>query len=99
MSIREIFAVSEGGAIVAENDGDTVVPWWSFTKTAIAAAALTLVRDGKLDLDTPLIPEPFGLRQLLQHRAGVAEYGALREYHRAVADRTEPWSVAELLSR
>jgi hypothetical protein len=54
------FAVAEGGATVAENGGDTVVAWWSFTKTAIAAAALTLVRDGKLDLDA-LIPPTHSL--------------------------------------
>jgi CubicO group peptidase (beta-lactamase class C family) len=99
MSIGEVFAVAEGGGIVAENGGGTVVPWWSFTKTAIAAAALTLVRDGELDLDARLASKPFTLRQLLQHRAGVAEYGALSEYHRAVADRAEPWSVVDLLRR
>jgi len=99
MSLGEVFAVAEGGGIVAENGGGTVVPWWSFTKTAIAAAALTLVRDGELDLDARLASKPFTLRQLLQHRAGVGEYGALSEYHRAVADRAEPWSVADLLRR
>src|SRR5262249_41910877 len=99
MSKIDAFAVAEGGAIIIEDGGGTVAPWWSFTKTAIAAAALTLVRDGKLDLDAPVASKPFTLRQLLQHRAGVAEYGALPEYHRAVADRVDPWSVAELLNR
>jgi len=99
MSTTELFAVAEGGAIIKENGSHTAVPWWSFTKTAIAAAALTLVRDGKLDLDAPVAGKPFTLRQLLQHRAGVAEYGALPEYHRAVADRVAPWSVAELVRR
>jgi CubicO group peptidase (beta-lactamase class C family) len=98
-SMSELFAVAEDGAIIRENGGQTAVPWWSFTKTAIAAAALTLVRDGRLDLDAPAAGKPFTLRQLLQHRAGVAEYGALPQYHRAVADRDTPWSVAELLSR
>jgi CubicO group peptidase (beta-lactamase class C family) len=97
--MSELFAVAEDGAIMRENGGQTAVPWWSFTKTAIAAAALTLVRDGKVELDARIAGKPFTLRQLLQHRAGVAEYGALPEYHRAVADREPPWSVAELLSR
>jgi len=30
---------------------DQPVPWWSFTKTILAAAALVLVRDGRLALD------------------------------------------------
>jgi len=99
MSNSGAFAVAEGGATVTESGGDAVVPWWSFTKTTIAAAALTLVRDGKLDLDPLIATNPFTLRQLLQHRAGVAVYGALPEYHRAVADRAEPWSLSELVSR
>ena len=85
MGSAHAFAVAEGGAIVAERDAGVVVPWWSFTKSVIAAAALTLVRDSKLDLDAPMGAKPFTLRQLLQHRAGVGEYGALTEYHRAVA--------------
>ena len=99
MGRAHAFAVAEGGVITAERDAGVVLPWWSFTKSVIAAAALTLVRDGKLDLDAPMGSKPFTLRQLLQHRAGVGEYGALAEYHRAVADGTEPWPVAELLSR
>jgi CubicO group peptidase (beta-lactamase class C family) len=99
MGRDDAFAVAEAGVIVAERDAGVVVPWWSFTKSVIAAAALTLVRDGKLNLDAPMGSKPFTLRQLLQHRAGIGEYGALREYHRAVADRAEPWPVAELLSR
>jgi len=99
MGSARAFAVAEGGGIIAEEDAQTIVPWWSFTKTVIAAAALTLVRDGKLDLDEPVPAKPFTLRQLLQHRAGLGEYGALADYHRAVEDRVEPWPVAELLSR
>ena len=99
MERAHAFAVAEAGVITAERDAGVVMPWWSFTKSVIAAAALTLVRDGKLDLDAPMGSKPFNLRQLLQHRAGVGEYGALTEYHRAVADRIEPWPVAELLSR
>ena len=61
------------------------VPWWSFTKTVIAAGALALVRDGQLALDEPLANRPYSLRQLLQHRAGVTNYGELPAYHDAVA--------------
>lgn len=76
-----------------------VVPWWSFTKTLIAACALRLVEDGRLALDAPLATGRFTLRQLLQHRAGVGNYGGLADYHAAVARGDPPWPVAELLTR
>lgn len=88
-------AVVEQGRLVAADD--TVVPWWSFTKTIIAACALTLVRDGRLQLDAIADGRPVTLRQLLQHRAGVADYGGLAAYHRAVAANDEPWPVERLL--
>lgn len=88
-------AIVQNGEFVQADD--TVVPWWSFTKTLIAAAALALVRDRKLSLDEEVSGKPFTLRQLLQHRAGVAEYGALAAYHRAVAANEEPWPVERLL--
>jgi CubicO group peptidase (beta-lactamase class C family) len=91
--------VIEDGVVtsLARPTGD--VPWWSFTKTVIAAAALALVRDGGLALDTPLDGQPYTLRQLLQHRAGVADYGPLAAYHDAVARDDDAWPVAELLAR
>ena len=93
------FAVVENGALAESRDAETVVPWWSFTKTVIAAAALALVRDGRLALDAPLPGRAFTLRQVLRHQAGVAEYGALADYHAAVARDEEPWPVATLLAR
>ena len=75
------------------------VPWWSFGKTVLAATALTLVRDGLVDLDQPLPESPFTLRQLLRHQAGLADYGELPEYHAAVARQASAWSVDELLQR
>ena len=67
----------------------TQVPWWSFTKTVMAAAALVLVARGRLDLDGPVPGRPFVLRHLLQHTAGIASYGGLAAYHEAVG-RGEP---------
>src|SRR5262249_20155592 len=72
-------------------------PWWSFTKTAIAIAALRLVEVGKLELDTPRPHEPYTLRQLLLHRAGVPNYGRLNAYHEAVASGEDAWPRARLL--
>ncbi|MDD0844117.1 serine hydrolase domain-containing protein [Pseudomonas sp. Gutcm_11s] len=75
------------------------VPWWSFTKTALAATALTLVRDGLLGLDEPVAEGPFTLRQLLRHEAGLADYSELAEYHAAVARHEQPWPAEEMLQR
>ena len=45
-------------AVVASEGDATDVPWWSFTKTVIAVAALALVRDGHFALDSPLPDRP-----------------------------------------
>ncbi len=79
-------------------DTATDISWWSFTKTVIAAAALALVRDGRLVLDEPL-PGGYTLRQLLQHRAGLPDYGSLAAYHAAVARHEDAWPAALLLER
>lgn len=93
------WAVVDGGRIVAAHDADRVVAWWSFTKTVLAAAALTLVRDGTLALDTALPGRPYTVRQLLQHRSGLTNYGELAAYHEAVARKNLPWSFEELCGR
>lgn len=41
-------AVVDKGAVASMTGVQAPVPWWSFTKTVITAAALTLVRDGQL---------------------------------------------------
>ena len=79
-----------------QEGGDAPVPWWSFTKTVLSAAALQLVADGRLNLDQPLAGRPYSLRQLLQHRAGLPCYGSHHSYHAAVEAGEEPWSKEEL---
>jgi CubicO group peptidase (beta-lactamase class C family) len=91
--------VVEDGAIVHEEGDRSDVPWWSVTKTATAAAALTLVGEGRLDLDAPLAGRTYTLRQLLQHRAGLRDYGAVPAYQEAVARREAAWPPAVLLER
>jgi CubicO group peptidase (beta-lactamase class C family) len=93
------FAAIEHGTLVAEQNVETAVPWWSFTKTVIATIALILVRDGRLALDGPLPKRPYTLRQLLQHRAGVPDYGNLATYHAGVASGDQPWPLSTLLER
>lgn len=73
-------------------------PWWSFTKTALAICALRLVEDGLMTLDAPCPGKPYTLRQLLQHRAGVPNYGRLQSYHDAVARGDAPWPREKLLA-
>jgi CubicO group peptidase (beta-lactamase class C family) len=75
------------------------VPWWSVTKTCIAAAALILADRGQLMLDEPLAGRRFTLRQLLRHDAGLRDYSELPDYFAAVERGDLPWSDADLLMR
>jgi CubicO group peptidase (beta-lactamase class C family) len=95
----EAWALVEGGVVVDSHDADRLVPWWSFTKTVLAAAALVLVRDGLVGLDEPVDDKPYTLRHLLQHRSGLVNYGGVRAYHEAVERGDNPWPIPELLDR
>lgn len=88
----------ENGRLMGLAGDRLLIPWWSFTKTVIAAAALALCRDGRLSLDGTL-PAGYTLRHLLQHRAGLVDYGGLGAYHEAVARGDAPWTEQELLER
>jgi CubicO group peptidase (beta-lactamase class C family) len=92
-------ATIEAGRVNGNDAGNAVVPWWSFTKTLISAAVLALVRDGVLRLDDRLPGRSDTLRLLLQHRAGLADYGELRSYHEAVSRDEKAWPSAILLER
>lgn len=78
---------------------EPAVPWWSFTKTVLAATALSLVRDGRVALDASILDQPFTLRQLLRHEAGLADYAELADYHAAVANGEAAWTVDEMMQR
>lgn len=93
-----VAAVSAAG-VPAEGASFAPVPWWSLTKTLLAAAALRLAEAGRLDLDARLPGRPFTLAQLLRHRAGLADYGDLPDYHAAVARGETPWSDDEVFAR
>jgi D-alanyl-D-alanine carboxypeptidase len=68
----------------------------SFTKTVLAICALRLVEEGRLDLDASRRGKPYTLRHLLQHRAGLPDYGLLKAYRDAVARNDVPWSRQHL---
>jgi D-alanyl-D-alanine carboxypeptidase len=92
-------AVVELGDVVWQDAVAAPAPWWSLSKTAIAAAALVLVQRGRLTLNSPLPGQDYTLRQLLQHTAGLPDYGSLAQYQQAVALGQSPWSRQELFDR
>lgn len=94
-----ICAVIDGQPSLLPEQPEPVLPWWSFTKTVLAATALILVRDGRLDLDGPVAGHDYTLRQLLRHEAGLADYAELAEYHVAVAHHEPAWPAQEMLQR
>ena len=74
---------------------------YSITKTFTAALFLLLREEGRLNLEDPLArwfpriveSERISLRQLLNHTAGIPDYGPLRSYHEAVrTSPSTPWS-------
>jgi CubicO group peptidase (beta-lactamase class C family) len=91
------------GIITAEAtenpESQPLVPWWSFSKTVLAAAALVLVDRRKLDLDVPVAGASYTLRHLLQHTSGLPDYAPNPDYHREVAAGESPWTIDELLRR
>jgi CubicO group peptidase (beta-lactamase class C family) len=97
--MTETWAMVEDGAVLESHDAERLVPWWSFTKATLAAAALVLVRDGAVALDAFLPERPYTLRQLLQHRSGLGDYGGLADYHEAVSRGDDPWPASTLLER
>jgi CubicO group peptidase (beta-lactamase class C family) len=85
----EVAVVADGA--VAEAPGARRWPWWSFSKTVLAACALKLAEAGALQLDVALPGRDFTLRDLLQHRAGLPDYGGLPAYRAAVERREPAW--------
>ena len=91
-------ACNDTGLIRGDIDAPPV-PWWSVTKTALAAGALVLVARGRLSLDGRLPDRAYSLRQLLQHTSGLGSYTARPEYLAAIEAHETPWSDAEVLGR
>lgn len=92
-------AIVIDGRVSSGQDDARLFPWWSFTKTILAAAALALVRDRRLELDARVGAKPYTLRQLLRHTAGLADYTDLGEYQPAVESNGAPWPAEEMLKR
>lgn len=93
----ETMLTAQYDGVVLRADPSPALPWWSFTKTLIAALCVKAATRGQLDLDAPCPGHGWSLRDLLRHRAGVGNYGGLPAYHAAVAAGEVPWSRAEFL--
>jgi hypothetical protein len=72
-SFAKYRAVVEFGNTIFQDGDAPTMPWWSLSKTVIAAAALALVKRGRLTLDDPVVGESYTLRQLLQHTSGLPD--------------------------
>ncbi|WP_313739030.1 serine hydrolase domain-containing protein [Pseudomonas sp.] len=94
-----LYSLVSNGRLQGSDQAGPNVPWWSFTKTVLAATALSLVRDGLIGLDDHVPDERFTLRQLLRHEAGFADYGELPAYHAAVANGESAWPVEDMMQR
>jgi D-alanyl-D-alanine carboxypeptidase len=81
-----------------EGESVALFPWWSITKSVLAAAALRLADQGLISLDDFYSGRPYTIGQLLQHTAGLNNYGG-EPYRAAVAAGDPVWPVAELLAR
>ncbi|WP_162930177.1 serine hydrolase [Pseudophaeobacter sp. EL27] len=92
-----IAVLNQAGQLLRDDLPTALFPWWSFTKPVLAALVLRAAANGAWDLDAPLHGRPYSLRHLLQHRAGVPEYGGLASYKSAVRAAEPPWSPARLL--
>lgn len=88
---------TQGNALHEGELGD--LPWWSFSKLVIATTALHLVERGHIELDAQIPGAHYTLRQLLQHEAGLPDYGRLKEYQSAVAQGDAPWPPQEIIAR
>lgn len=89
------FSVAGGDVIASHADP---FEWWSITKSVLAAAMMRLAQRGEVVLDAPFHGRAYTLRQLLNHTAGVTNYGG-PAYQAAVAGGETPWSVEALLTR
>ena len=95
--LRAQVLIDSDGAVNPQG-GPVQVPWWSFTKTALAIALMRLSENGNIDLHGPVPGKPYSVAQLLRHEAGLPDYGSLRRYHIDVEAGRPPWQVDELLS-
>jgi D-alanyl-D-alanine carboxypeptidase len=88
-------------AWVPESGDEPAFLVFSITKTIVATLVLGLCEEGRIRLDDPLarwfprIPraESITIRRLLNHTAGIPDYGSLAAYHASVRSApSAPWA-------
>ena len=92
-------ADGEHGGEFGGDRSDRLVPWWSITKSCLAACAMVLVAGGRLDLDRRLDGRRFTLRQVLQHQSGLSCYTEHPDYDPALDRHDDPWTEENLLAQ
>jgi D-alanyl-D-alanine carboxypeptidase len=99
-----IGAQPEATWLPSSNHDEPTFLAYSITKTFTAALLLLLQEEGRLTLEDPLAwwfpkiaqADRISLRQLLNHTAGVPDYGSLQTYHDAVRSSPSiPWSFEQ----
>ena len=91
------WALVEGGEVRAARNAGLRVPWWSFTKTVIAATVLRLAELGEIDLDSEVPGAGASYWRVLGHTSGLPDYGGVPAYHQAVEDGDPPWPFDRVL--
>jgi D-alanyl-D-alanine carboxypeptidase len=91
------YAISHGSR-PPDGESDALFPWWSITKSVLAAAVLRLADQRQCSLDDFYNNRLYTIRQLLQHTAGLNNYGG-EPYLAAAAAGDPVWPVEELLAR
>jgi len=102
-----VFSASGRAATAEPLTGDTIVYTASLAKQVTAACAALLVRQGRLDVESPVtrwLPElpayaaPVRLRHLIAHTSGLPDVPGFDDLHRAGLDRTTARVVDALRS-
>ncbi len=97
MAAHHAFLITGTGEAARSDCPDALFPYWSFTKTVLAICALKLLERGKLELDAPLVGQRYSLRQLINHSAGLPDYGQFPEYGAAVRAGGPAWPRQQML--
>lgn len=101
VSVLETAAAELQAFWVPESTDEPAFLAYSITKTFTAALVLSLCEQGRLSLDDPLArwfpriaqAERISLRRLLNHTAGIPDYGGNPAYHDSVrSSPSTPWS-------
>ncbi len=87
---RVCCAVVDASGVLRGDSSAAVAPWWSFTKTLLAACVLLIAEEGRLRLDEPFGEHPFTVGNCLRTGRGSAITAACRHTRRPWPGATRP---------